>query len=187
MQDFPQRRRKQKSKERTCVLGGFHSYLETRDLFLKLFSKSITRIMEIFTYRLDQMDSKCFDPQKTGNHGIKFSTLVLRVDLSQEGSSKTSRSSAWICRTQRRKPETVPRAARRSAILHISHKGLEEWCLITNEKSTHTETERERPFQSAGTFSLVTTAPHSLEVVRTTLKRRIEIKNPYRNGLNSID
>jgi hypothetical protein len=36
------------------------------------------------------------------------------------------------------------------------------------------EGERERPFQSAGTFSLVTTAPHSEEVVSTTLQKGMQ-------------
>lgn len=39
--------------------------------------------------------------------------------------------------------------------------------------TTKEEENRERePFQSAGTVNLVTTAPHSLEVVSTTLKPR---------------
>jgi hypothetical protein len=46
-------------------------------------------------------------------------------------------------------------------------------CVCVWERERERERERE-PFQSLGTFSLVTNAPHSTEVVSTTLHKIIK-------------
>lgn len=72
---------------------------------------------------------------------------------------------------QQLRPGKVPEAAYRSATLHDrGRKNCQPKIPnVTHEREKKIIRLKYQPFQSAATFSLVTTAPHSTEVVRTTL------------------
>ena len=105
---------------------------------------------------------------------LKFRT-VSQVDLFQMERSKMNQTSERKCKMQQQMPKIVLLAVNISATLHRrgrKDQSLKDAC-IHKVNSVCVEREK-RPFQSAGTFNLVTTAPHSSEVVSTTLGRKTQ-------------
>lgn len=81
-------------------------------------------------------------------------------------------------------PKIIPKEANKSANLHRKNKTSASYSKLRGER------ERERPFQSAGTVSLVTMAPHSLEVVSTTLQNTSQqqmftLSSKFKREINS--
>jgi hypothetical protein len=94
--------------------------------------------------------------------------------------SKMNQTSERKCKMQQQMPKIVLLAVNISATLHRRERkdqSLKDACIHNVNSVCVCVWVREwekRPFQSAGTFNLVTTAPHSSEVVSTTLRRKTQ-------------